>query len=482
MSAQTNAARWLLPGLALVGLLAAGGWWWSTRNGDSVPEAEAPPEVAQGPVKALPGMPKNVVLIVLDTFRADVAAEVPTPVLDRMAEAGQRVEHAWSPSTWTAPSMISLFSGTHVRQTGWDFPFPNRMPNRTESYPAIPEEVPLLAQVLKANGFQTAGWWANSLVNRDLGLERGFDLWRGSRDRRMRSHLQRFVRTRWGQSEHNFLYIHMFAGHHPLRPTKDSQQTYPMEDGWIVPGRGFTIERAREAGIPGRQAYAQAYRGVVMDVDARVGELLEVLGPRLEDTLVVVTADHGELLGEHGKLGHERWLWEQLTHVPLVVQGGPELPDPFPTAGLADYITDAVGIHQAWPVQWDKAGPLVSQREGKLAYSEDGQLKGLWDPQALGPNAHVFDLEADPLEEHPIGMHTAAFEEKRAAWEAGVPDVTLAPREGAMDAATLSALEALGYLDDDSTWDGENEVKDEKSAKAAGTGSDEAAGTEDTGK
>lgn len=437
--------------LALVALLAAfvAGLWLASEGG-----SEDLGDRAGGGEG-----PSHVLLIVLDTLRADIVEEVPTPRLDELGRRGQAVAHAWAPSTWTAPSMISLFTGTHVRQTGWDFPFPNRMPNRTESYPAIPAEVPVLAEVLEANGFQTAGWWANSLVNRDLGLERGFHKWRGSRDRHMHKRVKRYRDARWEESERHFLYVHMFAGHHPLRPSQQAQELYPMEPGWIVRGRGFSIGRAREAGVPGHEAYAQAYRGVVMDVDKRVGQILDLLGPELDDTLVVITSDHGELLGEHGKLGHERWVWNQLTQVPLVVAGGPELPDPFPVAGLADYITDTVGISHPWPVQWEDPGPLVAQREGKLALSEDGDLKAIWDPMAYGDHAHVFDLTVDPLEEKPLGALTPEFEAKREAWEAAVPDVTLAPREGAMDAATLSALEALGYMDGDETWDGDDELE-----------------------
>ena len=80
-----------------------------------------------------PEAPKHVVLIVIDTLRADVVDEVDTPVLDGLAAEGSSASRAWSSGTWTAPSVISLFSGMPVRSHGWEFPFPSQMDNRTRS-------------------------------------------------------------------------------------------------------------------------------------------------------------------------------------------------------------------------------------------------------------------------------------------------------------------------------------------------------------
>jgi len=440
-------SRRILAALVVLALVGAGGLLWWTQRDTGSGTAEIPPTPASKPV--------NVVFILVDTFRADVMEAVETPNLDAMSERGQRVAHAWSPSTWTAPSMISMFTGQHVRQSGWDFPFPSMMVHHTRSYPPIPEETQTLAEVLRASGYQTAGIWGNPLVNRDLGLERGFQTWRRSRDRAMAGKVRGLV-SNWRPEQPEFLYLHMFGGHNPLRPSKKARARWLTDTAYMVPGKGMRIKPAREDAGHG-EAYTRLYNGIVEDIDHRIGLVLDALGPHRSSTLIVVTSDHGELLGEHGQYGHSRWVWQQLSHVPLVVEGGPRLPDPFPNAGLADYITDAVGIDHPWPVQWDEPGPLVTQREGKLAYSEDGTLRGLWDPELFGEVAQVYDLADDPTEEQPLEAQAQAFAEKRAAWEAAIPGHTLEAIEGAMDAETLSALEALGYMDEDGVFEAAGE-------------------------
>ena len=439
--------------LALLGLAGVGGVLWWTQRGAS----DAPPVPDPRPV--------NVVFIVIDTWRADVVEAVETPNLDAMSTRGQRVSYALSPSTWTAPSMISMFTGQQVRQSGWDFPFPTMMLHHTHSYPPIPADTPTLAEVLRDGGYETAGIWGNPLVNRDLGLERGFQTWRRSRDRAMAGKVRGLVRS-WQSDQPEFLYLHMFGGHNPLRPSKKSRARWLTDTSFMVPGKGMRMKPAREDADHG-EAYTRLYNGIVEDIDHRLGLVLNALGPHRSSTLVVVTSDHGELLGEHGQFGHSEWVWQQLSHVPLVVEGGPPLPDPFPNAGLADYITDAVGIDHPWPVQWDDPGPLVTQREGKLAYSENGTLRGIWDPEVFGDGAQVFDISEDPDEERPLEGQAQAFTEKRAAWEAAIPGHTLEAIDGEMDPETLSALEALGYMDEDGGFEAP-----EDGAGATGAGED----------
>ena len=114
----------------------------------------------------------NVVLVVIDTLRADIVLEVDTPNLDRLAHNGQRVKKAWAPSTWTAASVVSLFSGTPVLQHGWDHRMPKDL-KKGESYPSFVVET-TLAEELRKNGYKTVGLYANRLLERKLGFDRGF--------------------------------------------------------------------------------------------------------------------------------------------------------------------------------------------------------------------------------------------------------------------------------------------------------------------
>ena len=74
--------------------------------------------------------PKNAVVILVDTLRADALEQAETPVLDGLVARGDRVERAWSSGTWTAPSLVSLFTGMHVREHGWDYGFRGSRRNR----------------------------------------------------------------------------------------------------------------------------------------------------------------------------------------------------------------------------------------------------------------------------------------------------------------------------------------------------------------
>ena len=118
----------------------------------------------------------HVVVIVIDTLRADIVEEVDTPNLDALAKKGQRLNKAWAPSTWTAASVISLFSGQSVMKHGWDHKMPKDMPKGV-SYPAFEVER-TLAEELKKNGYRTIGLFANRLLSRELGFHRGFDVWK----------------------------------------------------------------------------------------------------------------------------------------------------------------------------------------------------------------------------------------------------------------------------------------------------------------
>ena len=71
-----------------------------------------------------------------------------------------------------------------------------------------------------------------------------------------------------------------------------------------------------------REAYASAYRAVIEDTDLLVGDIVAALGEHRDETLIILTSDHGELLGEHNRVGHGTWLYEGLTNVPLIIDRG----------------------------------------------------------------------------------------------------------------------------------------------------------------
>lgn len=388
---------------------------------------------------------QHAIIFLIDTLRDDVTTTAATPHLDALAARGQRIDRAWSPGTWTVPSVIGMFTGMHVRTHGWDLPSA-----RIGKYPRLPQ-APTLAEVLQGEGFVTQGLYANTYLAEELGFARGFDQWTRITDKVAPERVAKLVKE-WEPGQRHFLYVHLLGPHSPLRPTPDAQARHEVADEWFEGSRGLGIgvaKRNRREGA--RPAYRAAYHAVVEDTDAIVGEMLTTLEPWLDDSVVIVTSDHGELIGEHDIAGHGYWVWEQLTHVPLITAGGAPLPQAISTSAMADYVTRTLGVKHTWSSQVDQPLPLVSQREGKLALSPDGRFKGVWHDIDLA-EPQVFDLAADPLEATPLPQRSAALLTARRTWEAANAPGTaeLTPESTvALHPDTLAELAALGYVEAD---------------------------------
>ena len=317
---------------------------------------------------------------------------------------------------------------------------------KKHTYAKLPD-VPLLAEVLGDAGFVTTGFYGNTLLHRRLGYNRGFKRWRFVGDRRLPSVVASEVAV-WEEGERHFLYLHMFGAHQPLRPSAESKEKWGVDSKYIVPGKGFKLKKLDVKDKAGVEQYNLAYRAVVEDVDHRLGQVLAALGEHRADSLVIVTSDHGELLGEHDVLGHGSFVWEPLTDVPFAVDGGVSVPDHMTTASIADLVTRSVGVEHTWPVSVENPGPLVAQREGKIAFSVDGRFKGVWDSKNLEDGFAVFDLKKDVGETTPLGEDKeATLMSSRSAWESQIKETRLASKEEAMSEELILALQELGYME-----------------------------------
>jgi hypothetical protein len=397
----------------------------------STAEAEA---AAEGQASTAPP-PRNVLVILIDTLRADALAEAETPNIDALAAGGDAVGHAWSAGTWTVPSVVSIFTGMSVRQHGWDLPT-----GRLGHYPKLPP-VPTLASVLHDAGYGTFGLYSNPYLAEELGFDHGFDTWRRSSDTVMAKRLREDVAT-WGDDRGHFAYLHLLGPHSPLRPSPEARQRWSVDPSWIDEKKGFGIgaaKRGKEEGV--REAYAAAYHAVIEDTDVLVGDILAALGEHREDTLVLLTSDHGELLGEHDRVGHGTWLYEGLTSVPMIIDRG-ALPETLGIASIPAIVTDALSVEHTWATAADAALPLIAQREGNVALSADGQHKGVWMDDALS----VYDLTAEPLESTPLA-DDHGLPAERDAWSASVPPGALSEDGVTLHPDTVAELKALGYFE-----------------------------------
>ena len=347
-----------------------------------------------------PGKP-NVVLITLDTVRADHLSlygysRPTTPNLDGWARQGVVFDNAIAPSSWTLPSHSSIFTGLLPHQHGADWSSPVDMGRWT------------LAEVLRSHGYDTGGFFANPYYGKaGWGMAQGFETfedvsalarhnlistWGGAHflqpyyynhvrpdelDRIDASEINRDV-ARWYRHLSGrpfFLFVNYFDAHEPhLAPTP-----YDQRFGRI--SRAVTEKAARliasdEAGgsqqqdhlsEQERQSLVDGYDNSLAYLDTQVGDLLRFLASRPEwpNTIVIITADHGQAFGEHGLYGHGNSVYRELLHVPLMVLG--------PGVPAGQRIAETVTTRKLFPTVLDLALKI------KSPYS-DNSLARWWEP------------------------------------------------------------------------------------------------------
>lgn len=473
--------------------------------------------------------PPNVLLLVWDTVRADRigcygADADTTPWLDRFAADARVYERAYSPAVWTLPSHASLFTGLSVSAHG-----------TTAAHKWLDDAHETLAERLAAAGYATYAFSANTFVSEETNLTAGFETveyafhgrWEAEaveatraklvqRDRSTVLSPSRPMRERergrgafykdsgpvakrafleWLDGARGdrpfFAYLNYMECHTPRVPSMESRLGAIADSDRIE--RGFATDQtpARLAAhMFGRELYSeaelQAIRGVydasLRDLDRATGELVDELGRRglLEDTLVILTSDHGENLGDHGLFGHRYCVYDTLARVPLVVRypgrerAGRE-PRPVSTLDVVPTVLAFAGIDEAaagpsadsavvtelrvamprslagtplpaseWP-RWQRPITALVLGDWKLLEYADGERR-------------LFDLARDPGELRDLSADDPdtlqRLVEELEAWRQGCGRSAqplgedMEVRRGLSPRAQRE-LEALGYVDED---------------------------------
>jgi arylsulfatase len=487
-----------------------------------------------------------VVLISLDTFRADhigaYGARRPTPALDRLAAESVLFAEATTPAVSTLAAHTSLMTGS--------WPHNHAVPRNGF---LVPEANVMLAELLRDAGFHTAGVIGAFPLESRFAFNQGFDFYDQSfdipalgrleigagNDQNQRlgekvtatalAHLDQ-VRD---QAERIFLFVHYFDAHALYAPppdfaeatTGDRRATMDMtvvEDtvrehqarilgagaasppgfnNIIRSGFGGPLrEIAVAAGIEPNATdlrLAQLYAGEAAYLDHEIGKLLEGLRARGmdEETLVVLTADHGETFWEHGDLwNHGLWVYQSTAHVPLLLrlpggaEGGSVVHTPVSTIDLLPTLCELLKL--AVPERCDGGSlmPLVrgdTRAEGPV-FSEATQPWNVEPPNGwrnvmkprsvrLGPWKYVrclyngveqlFHLERDPHEQDdllrrpldaPARQELERLRSTLAAWEAAARPVAR-PEQDLSDAGTRGILEAMGYVGEEPDTDSDRD-------------------------
>jgi arylsulfatase A-like enzyme/Tfp pilus assembly protein PilF len=403
---------------------------------------------------AAQGSNYNVILITLDTLRADHLRcygyeAIETPNIDRIAAQGARFTQAFTPVPITLPAHTSLLTGMYPLATGVHDFVGNRVASGT----------PTLARILHDRGYSTAAFLGAPVLDSRFGLNQGFDTYfdhfklAGAEE----VHLDAMKRPgdqvvdeaqRWldrHPTQPLFLWVHLYDAHSPYRPPAPYAERY----------RG------------------RPYDGEIAFADAQIGRLMTALtrAGLLEKSVVVVVSDHGESLGEHGEKTHGFFVYNSTLHVVCILKVPSDsprvVPDEVSLVDVMPTVLQALAIPIPAVVQGRSLLSLVAGRAGEGAsnlYAESyppllhfgwNSLRGV---QARGwkyietTRPELYDTHADPKELNNLVSARADLAQDmrnrlRKLVSRYTPATGGASRENAVaDPALMRSLRSLGYV------------------------------------
>ena len=435
--------------------------------------------------------PRNVLLYLVDTLRADHLSpyngetRVQTPGLGAFLERAVTMERAHSQENWTKPSVATLLSSLMP----WEH-------TAVQDRSVVPASVQLLPEILREQGFFTGSFIANGYVSDRFGFQQGWHTYRNyiREGRRTQAEFVAADVLRWLDEREDtrpfLLYVHTIDPHVPYRRRDDTFSLYgnPTYRGPATARNNADllgqIKLGRvELDQAGRDHLEALYDGEITYHDVHFRAILDGLERRhlADDTLVIVTSDHGEEFWDHGSVGHGHSVYEELLHVPMFVRH-PGLPHArrgvrsLPTdVGLVDVmptILDALGLEIPEEVSGRSFLPaLLGEPESAPRATVSGFMEN-WRAVSVGrwklihrANGQIslYDLASDPDETDNI----ADANPLTVRWLRGLLGLTLArtatesgeararrPRRRhqsestEIDDETRAQLRALGYMVD----------------------------------
>jgi arylsulfatase A-like enzyme len=369
----------------------------------------APGGVEPSPAPSVPavrsGSGINLLLVTIDTLRADHLgaygyAKPTSPRLDALAARGALFERAYTYWPKTRGSFVMMMTGRRPSQNGY-----------SKSFPGIPDFNPTLASVLKDAGYATSATVDNPNVAAQHGYAKGFDHYRETwQEKSLPSEMDR---TRaitadgvafLGAARPDrpfFLWLHYVNPHAPYTPPAPNDTAFV--DG--TEGRspklsvvtGFHGGIRKDWAVPGQDRlgwYVAQYDGEIATVDAEVGKLLDVLQASAvkDNTLVVVTSDHGESLGEHDYyFDHGEDVFEPSLRIPFIVAGpgvkaGTRTRESWNTLDLVPTVLDVLKVSYPPDLAGRSVARALEGREGqgpaRLFAQNDRGLTATWDERS----------------------------------------------------------------------------------------------------
>jgi len=461
MLKQMLASRWFYI-VAVVAMVAIFITTQIEVRGDDRPEGEASQITQLHEREDL-----NVLFVLIDTLRADRLGSYgyerdTSPNIDALAATGVRFDQHISQSSWTKCSMASMWTGLYPIRTGV-----LRSPH------GLSDDARMPAEILRDAGFRTYALWRNGWIGPSFGFSQGFEVYHSPRAARIPASVRRekptvgmagtdqdivksaveFFRT--NGDERWFLYLHLMDVHQ-----------YVYDETTALFGT----------------SYSDIYDNSIRWVDRVLGSLIDELERRglRKNTLIILAADHGEAFGEHGREGHARDVYGEVTTTPLILSfpfrlkeglvvdaatanvdlwptvldilelpgledpdGRSRLADILVAAGLSDTPSEAVPRYSHIDRHWGRtehpSAPIVAVNDGS-------QRLVLSAPEEVG---ELFDKAADPREQRDIGDERPEERDRLTALVKGYLESPPAPWGAASDVelseTELEQLRALGY-------------------------------------
>ncbi len=358
----------------------------------------------------------NIILITIDTLRASYVSayglgKANTPNLDKLAKDGVLFEHCISQTPLTLPSHTTILSGTYpmyhnVRDNGGFI---------------VPEKLTLISEILKKRGFKTGAFIAAYVLHSKWGLNQGFDIYRDNFDMskykmislgkiQKRADEVLMEAENWiSKNKKNkfFTWIHLYDPHTPYSPPSPFRERF-MD---------------------------KPYRGEVEYTDYQLGKFFDFLKNEklFDNTLIIITADHGESLGQYHEKTHGFFIYQPTVWVPLIMRA----PINFPakrvnvlveSVDIVPTILETLGIDKNRDIQGKSLLPLMlgkgDKREFDIAYTETyyprfhygwSELKAIYSrgyKYIYSPKEELYDLKNTNSEERNILLHKSKLRKR----------------------------------------------------------------------
>lgn len=360
-------------------------------------------------------------LVTMDTTRADYVFNSHTPGLNALRNNGLQFTRAYATAPQTLPSHVSMMSGLYPAGHGIH-----------ENARFLTPQTPWLASRLKREGWRTAAFVSAYPLSSEFGVARGFDRYddqldprRNERPAKETTDLALNYLSRLSKDKPLFLWVHYFDPHYPYEPLQDA----PADD------------------------FKAAYQAEIADMDQQIARLVDAVAQYRAQRpgLTILTADHGEGLGDHGEMQHGNLIYESVMHVPLLIQGAGVTPGSFQEPVSIRHIYGTALRFAGLDAQYDLREP---QPEIVLGEAMKPFLQYGWSPQTAGwigdeklisgRKKELYDLTDDPGEQSNL-LATRTVNSDLGARVAEYPLPNLDAAAPDLSTEQMERLSSLGY-------------------------------------